>query len=197
MELGSVVDWVAVGIGTGTVIIAVLGYREAIREYRRSISVRKQDLHARLELSSIELFKLEIEHPELMKIYNEHADACSKLNNWGGKWDELSEEEGKIVEYTASVLNLFEIHHRLRLQKEIEPEIFASWIAWFYEVCNSQYFRCAWKQNLRIHYVPEFRKFIDSLLIECSKSPEAFYEKASELMGGDKVICDWPKDVQD
>ena len=40
------------------------------KEFQRSSKVRRQDMYTNLELSSIDLFKMVIEHPELKKIYN-------------------------------------------------------------------------------------------------------------------------------
>ncbi len=153
------------------------------KEFQRSNKVRKQDVYTRLELSSIELFKIAIDHPELEKIYNEQID------------ENLTDvEKERLGEYTASLLNLFEIHFNLRLSKDVEPVIFATWMPWLYDICRSLYFREAWK-DLQKHYVPEFRKFINSLIeamdiADKSTKEKAFYEKASYLLKDD-IIKNW------
>lgn len=48
-------------------------------------------------------------------------------------------------------LNLFEVCARFRRQKIINSDIFASWIAWFYDTLDDWYFRDQW---------PDLRKTI-------------------------------------
>jgi hypothetical protein len=158
-----------------------------IKEYQRNEKTRKQDLYARLELSSVELFRQVIEHPDLGKIYEKQTDMTN-----------LSEQEkSRLEDYAASLLNLFEIHFNLRLSKDIEPEVFASWLPWLYELCISPCFKQLWSNVLWKHYVPRFRNFINSLITAIEENKDeltrerAFYWKASELLGNDIVIKNW------
>ena len=166
-----------------TAIVLIFTLFITFKEFQRSNKVRKQDVYTRLELASIDLFKMAIDHPELRKIYDEQID------------ENLTDvEKGRLREYTSSLLNLFEIHFNLRLSKDIEPVIFATWMPWLYDICRSSYFRDAWK-DLQRHYVPEFRKFINSLIeaIDIVDEPikeERFYEKASHLLKDD-IIKNW------
>jgi hypothetical protein len=167
-------------------IVLVLTLLIMIKEYQKDIKTRKQDLYATLELSSIKLFQLIIERPELAKIYDTQID-INKLSD---------HEKNSLENYVASLLNLFEIHFNLRLSKSIEPEIFASWLPWFYELCISPGFKQLWDKILWKHYVPQFRNFINSLIETIENNNEsskekAFYEKASELLGNDIVIKNW------
>ncbi|MFQ5864655.1 MAG: hypothetical protein ACE5IW_05435 [bacterium] len=149
--------------------------------------LRKQDFYTKLELASIDLFKLEIENPELIKLFEENIEE-----------EDLSDIENyRLEEFAASLLNLFEIHYRLRKTNDIDPVIFASWIPWIYEASLGKYFREIWKDS-RFNYDPNFREFLNCL-IEIIENPDIenkedkFYEKASQLIGC-SVIRDWKKE---
>ncbi|HEC88030.1 MAG TPA: hypothetical protein ENI52_01800 [Thermoplasmata archaeon] len=167
-----------------TTVVLIISLWITYKEFQRSNRVRKQDMYTKLELSSVELFKLAIEYPELEKIYDTKID-----ENISGS------EKKRFLEYTACLLNLFEIQFKLRLSGDVEPVIFASWMPWLYELCRGMYFRNVWG-NLQKHYIPEFRKFINSLMDIINTADELnreriFYEKASQLMGNDEIIKNW------
>ncbi len=185
MTLDTAVQWV--GLGGGLVATAI-----GLAAYQKSVRIREEDLHARVELSSVDLFKLEIEHPELMKIYHEQADKDSSLMGWNDCWDKLREEDKRIAEFAASLLNLFEIHYELRLHGDIGRDKFASWIPWLRTLCRSESFRCIWKGSFRKGYIPRLRVLID-VLIESRDLPEAeFYEQASKIVKRGFWIMTWP-----
>lgn len=144
----------------------------AFIQLKKGNKLKKQSFYTRLELASNELFRLEIEHPELSLVYKKtHNGSLSDL------------DRTKIKEYVASLLNLFEIHFRLRMSKDIEPVTFATWMPWIYECISGQLFREIW-QNLMIHYDPAFRDFLNRLILivddESVKDKEfAFYSGAA------------------
>ena len=159
------------------------------REFRRNIKNRKQDLYAKLELTSMELFKLEIEYPELTKIYYREAEKNLPASV---NFDVLDDEYKRLYGYIASLLNLFEIHYVLRKTNEINPEIFASWMPWLFDVLASPYFRWAW-QDLKKHYIRGLRKFIDNLIriIERGGDEKKLYQEASKEFENDVIIKNW------
>ncbi|HEC76783.1 MAG TPA: hypothetical protein ENI33_05955 [Thermoplasmatales archaeon] len=172
-----------------TIIVLVISLWITYKEFQRSNKVRKQDIYTKLELSSIELFKIAIDHPEIEKIYD------AKIEK-----DISDIEKERLLEYTACLLNLFEIQFNLRLSGDIEPVIFGSWMPWFYDLCRTSYFKEVWK-NLQKHYTPRFREFINSLINTIDTASESekekmFYEKASQLMGDDEVIKNWLKGIE-
>jgi len=184
MELSSLIESILPFTEIISTIVLIITLWIMFKEFQRSNKVRRQDMYTNLELSSIDLFKMVIEHPELKKIYN------IKINK------KLSDTENKqLSEYTASLLNLFEIHFNLRLSGDIDPIIFATWMPWLYELCRSEYFKKIW-MDLQKHYVPRFRNFINSLIevTENTKEPlkeKVFYERASQLMDNDPIIKNW------
>jgi hypothetical protein len=167
-----------------TTIVLVITLFITIKEFRNSNKSRKQEVYTKLELSSIEIFRMAIENPKLEKIYSGELEK------------NLPETEfKKYMEYSSCLLNLFEIHFNLRSTKDIDPVVFATWIPWLYDLCVSAYFRKAW-EDLQKHYVPRFRRFINILIqtIDDSDDPlkeRAFYDKAAQLMGDDEIIKNW------
>lgn len=166
-------------VQTITSTVLILSLIITFKEFQKSIRTRRQDLYMRLELASIDIFKMEILNPKLMKIREREFDP-EKLTDL--------EEERLYELYLASLLNLFEIHFNLKLTNDIDTPVFASWLPWLYEICQTSYFKKAWK-HLQKHYVPKFRDFINSLLevIDSTAGDKIagenkFYEEASRLL---------------
>ncbi len=191
MELGNTAQWVGV-------IVATIASAVALTKYSRSIRLRKRDMHIKLELASINLFMSEIEHPELMKIYGTKDDeAPARLQRFSSS----SVESQKILEYAASLLNLFEIHLGLLRSREIEPEVFATWIPWIAGVCRSEYFRWTWRSTLKIQYLPPLQELVDlfikdmpdvySLASYDSQKKNEFCDKASNILRNNEIMRDF------
>jgi hypothetical protein len=142
-------------------IILILTLILVFKEFRNSNIMRKQEYYRNLELSSLDLFKTAIDKPQLSKLYSTQIDQ-----------NVTEEEKLGLDNYAASMLCLFEIHYNLRLDKEINSEIFATWMPWIYDVCKGEYFRKVWKED-------------------------AFYEKASKLLNNDPIIKDWLKNLNE
>jgi hypothetical protein len=93
-------------------------------------------------------------------------------------------------------LNLFEVCARFRRQRIIEPEVFASWVAWFHEIQEDWYFREMWAADIRSNYTDDVRQIFD---VGCAifKSPlpekrrrQAFYAAVADIMDC-SVIRGW------
>lgn len=168
-------------ISTALIFVGLL---LTIFQISKSNKLRKLEFYTNLELASNELFKMEIDHPFLIKLYDENYTIESIS-------DEISFQ---LEEYTASILNLFEIQYRLRKKNEIDPIIFASWIQWFFDALHGNLFRHYWSQ-IKMNYDPNFRNFLDSLVYVINdknilEKEKLFFLKAAELMNC-KVIATW------
>lgn len=166
-------------------ILTTAGLLFVLYQYFKSVEIRKEDNYSQLELQSLELFRLTIEFPELLKLYQPSPKKNLK-----------TKEKLRLSEYATSLLNLFEIQYRLRKKKHIEPVIFASWIPWIISLVNGLHFQTAWKNELFVHYEPEFRNFIYSLIEIVDKNPsenanELLYKRASKEFNDCEIIKNW------
>ncbi|QIG78440.1 hypothetical protein [Stakelama tenebrarum] len=93
-------------------------------------------------------------------------------------------------------LNLFEVCARFRRQLIIAPEVFASWVAWFYEIQDDWYFREMWPAEIRTNYTDDVRAIFDvgcaifASPLDQERREEAFYAAVAEIMDC-RVIRGW------
>lgn len=165
----------------GGLISLIIG----ILTFRKSIRINEDSNYIMAEKSSIEVFKMIIENPELSKLYDDS-------NSF--KISETSKDlEIKMKEYASILLNLFEIQVQLRKSKSICAVRFASWVPWILSLTKGHYFKVVWTNDLRIHYVPEFRLMIDELIKESSSNKEQLYGIVAKHFNNCKVIKNWIK----
>lgn len=165
-----------------TAIVVLLGFIYTIYELFKANKLRKIKYYSDLEMRSLQIFELGINHPVLRYAYYENFD------------QDLSEaEEFMIQEYITSILNLFEIQFQLRHNDDMDPEAFASWIPWFYSICKGDLFRKNWR-NMRMHYIKNFRIFMDELIeiieTKSNEQEQKFYDKVSDYINC-KIIKNW------
>ena len=120
---------------------------------KREERLEKSNAYVQLELASLEIFRFKAEHWYEMR--------------WafGGEnpetWDVYRLEE-VADQYFYQCLNLFEIASRLRKVKVIEPQVYASWVAWFYETLEFRHFRSRWASTYKDNYTPEVQAIFDA-----------------------------------
>lgn len=166
-------------------IAGVLTLIIAIWTFWQSVKVNRDSNYIMAESSSIDVFKMIIENADLSKLY---ADASSF------KRSEIDPAlEIKMKEYASIVLNLFEIQFQLRKSKSIDAVRFASWVPWILSLTKGYYFRQFWTEELRLHYVPEFRSMIDEVIQDSKMSDEQLYGVVSRYFDGCKIIKNWMK----
>ncbi len=160
-------------IVTGTAILI---------QQRRSVRVQKTEIYVRLELASSELFSFEAEnvgHLEryrdlfmhenkfddhekiVMKIYDklENGYKCSNPKVMDA-YRTIELEKRMVRKYYEKTLNLFEIAARLKASRIIEPQVFGSWVIWYYDTLCEFAFRNDW-DDLRLNYTPDLRAVFD------------------------------------
>jgi hypothetical protein len=176
MNLLNVLDVI---INVGSLATLVVG----IQTFRRSIRVNKDSNYIRAESTSNEVFKMVIEHPELNNLYTD-SDSM--------KISEVSEElKIKMKEYATILLNLFEVQFQLRKSKSISAVRFASWAPWIILLINGHFFKIVWANDLRMHYVPEFRALIDELTNASNPDGQHLYAIISKHCDNCKIIANW------
>ncbi len=154
LERGSLEDTVSVvNLGVGA-LAGILGYflvsrPAAIREQR----IERSQAYLELELASIETFKYKAEHWYALNwaLTNENPKRVARKS-----LEEAADQ------YFYQCLNLFEISSRFRKVGIIDPQIYASWVAWFYEALEVPYFRRQWPLEYRDNYTPELQDIFDA-----------------------------------
>lgn len=182
MQIEASVSWgdlaTFFGLIIGTVTFAI--------QNRRELKVQKVELYHRLETGSIELFKFEAANVARLKPYQDltrNAATAQKLD------DEDAFISRKFYEQT---MNLFEMAARFRKKNIIEPEIYGSWVIWYYDTLLQWGFREEWP-DLRQNYTEEIRAVFDKPVSEFNATESdvlrkrRFFKHVGDLINCDKV----------
>jgi hypothetical protein len=167
-----------------TVSLAALVYTHATN--RRESRVEKSSAYLDLETTSSEIFRYQAEKFIAMK----------PARSWDGRassWPPDSEEAAELAEqFYYQCLNLFEVASNFRKKEIVNHGVFASWVAWFYELLEEAYFRKTWTV-IRTNYTDDVRNIFDAgLLIFASGLAEplrcrAFYEAVAQTLRRDRI----------
>jgi hypothetical protein len=130
---------------------------------RRELTVQKIELYHRLESASIELFKFEAAHGAILAPFLE-----LKRNAGAAPSEDALRVKRKFYEQT---MNLFEMAARFRKKNIIEPEVYGSWVIWYYDTLCQWSFRDEWP-DLRQNYTPEPRAIFDRFVMEFDESED-------------------------
>jgi GNAT superfamily N-acetyltransferase len=171
----------AAGIAGGILSYFLLRRPGKEREER----LEKSGAYLKLELASIEVFKYKAAHWYAMNW------AMRGENPEGRPLGQIGEEADQ---YFYQCLNLFEIVSRFRKEGVIAAEVYASWIAWFFETLEFPYFRERWPTAYRDNYTEEVRDIFDAGLklrwgdVEDENVlREAFYTKVGDIISCDRI----------
>lgn len=130
-------------------IVSIVGGVIALLVQRaRERRMMADEIYQRLELASNDLFEFEAEHPEIARAL------------WDdGAGDEVAEVA--VEAHVSRILNLFEMAARFRKQGIVPPEVFGSWVIWYWHLCTRPAFSALWSGDLRLNYVPTLREIMD------------------------------------
>lgn len=157
--------------------------------------MRKIDLYQDLELASIDLFRFEAEHAERLKRFQ---DLTRNDLSVAGATDQDWLIMRKFYEQT---MNLFEMAARFRKKKIIEPEVYGSWVIWYYDTLLHWAFREQWA-DLRQNYTPELRAVFSGFVTEFDpkESDDArkrrFFKHVAEITKC-RVVGRWLHDLEE
>lgn len=177
-----------VGVGEMIQTVALLVAAAAfVREGRRhsktereAQEARKIEIYQRLEIESNRVFEFEARHPQLVPMMKRRLAPHGSIGDLKVH-DEYNEPMNArqiamiARKYYEMNCNLFEIAARLRKLDLIEPEVFGSWVAWYFDTCTEWGFRALWA-HLRDNYTSDLRAIFDPLcgtLIERWDIPHA------------------------
>jgi GNAT superfamily N-acetyltransferase len=143
-------------LAVGVLTLAV-GFYYSHKAQIQSIKTEQATAYLSLEMYSSEVFKYEAEHCALLLPYRSISRPASLP---GGVAE--ANAAGVAVNLYFQTLNLFEVCTRFRKKGVIEAEIFASWVAWFYDTLDDWYFRAQWREGIRENYTPDLQAIFDA-----------------------------------
>ena len=149
----------------------------------RELRIEKSTAYLRLELASIDVFKYKAAHWEALQ-WAEHGKKHSD------RPEAHLEEEADQFFYQC--LNLFEICSRFRNEGIIEPSIYGSWVAWFYEVLESRFFRWKWYEEYCDNYTDELRSIFNFGIDEIDWTDSDDRARRERFYKGVGAIVDCP-----
>lgn len=122
----------------------------------RGLRVEKSNSYLNLEVASSAVFKYEAEHSVELAPYRKVEVTARDRNALHANVKDAM----RAYNLYFQTLNLFEVCARFRRQDVIEHEVFASWVAWFYDTLDDWYFRDQWA-DLRTNYTDDVRDIFD------------------------------------
>jgi hypothetical protein len=160
-------------------------------QIRRERVGLKREIYQRLELASNDIFRFEAEHLDLLDCLNSAEHFC----------DKSSQVYKGLIAYVTQVLNLFEIAVRFRRQNVMPPDVFGSWVIWFYDLCSADNFPEVWG-DLRFNYLPDLRGIMDTCISIIARqtlkgTPDAARAEFFDFMAArfeDEIIKSWLND---
>jgi hypothetical protein len=147
-----------------TVAGLVIGIITFGMQNRRELAVQKIELYHRLETGSIELFKFEAANAARLKPLQE-------LTRDPGFEPPSADDAFIKRKFYEQTMNLFEMAARFRKKKIIEPEVYGSWVIWYYDTLLHWAFREEWP-DLRQNYTAELRAVFDRPVAEFDASED-------------------------
>ena len=192
---------VAIGMSILSLFISAITYGWSEQRERR---VEKSTAYLNLEVNSSEVFRYAAEKAKVLKPLRcaEEGEYCLP----DGEALDEAQETAENLYYQS--LNLFEVCARFRRQQIVEPEVFASWVAWFYEVLEGWYFRKIWDDELRENYTEDVRAIFDAgcdifeSTIPNLDRKDAFYRAVDDIMSrpnaakGESAIREWRNSLE-
>lgn len=170
----------ALGIALVSLLISLVTY---VFTEAREARVEKSSAYLNLEVQSGVAFQYAATHAELMDPLRKPQKPVQLRRD-----DEYRRACETTLNLYFQSLNLFEVCARFRRQKIIAPEVFASWVAWFYEIQDDWYFREMWPTEIRSNYTDDVRAIFDTgcQIFKSPLAPEArqaaFYAAVADIM---------------
>lgn len=123
---------------------------------RQTLRVEKSQAYLQLEVASSEVFKYEAEKADVLAPYRLVKVSAAQR----AKLKAATAEAMTAYNLYFQTLNLMEVCTRFRRQDIIEHQVFASWVAWFYDTLDDWYFRDQW-DDFRDNYTDDVRDIFD------------------------------------
>ena len=128
-------------------------------QQNKSVQAQQIEIYQRLEIESSNVFRFEAEHSATIRFYKE------RVKPTGFTAEKIEETKHTARKYYETTCNMFEVACRLRHRKIMPPEVFGSWVAWYFDTLCEWGFRAAWA-DLRDNYIDDLRAIFDPFMDE-------------------------------
>ncbi|GAK34013.1 acetyltransferase (GNAT) family protein [alpha proteobacterium Q-1] len=122
-----------------------------IIQTRLANRTRLGEIYQELEVASNEVFRFEAEHADRLAPFLQETPPSETLP----ASDRLIADNRLF-----QILNLFEIATRFRRKRFFEPDVYASWVAWQFDLLQNWYFRAVWP-TICDNYTSDLRHIFD------------------------------------
>lgn len=160
---------IIVGFGGTMLIFGLNGARQR--------KVMKLETYFKLESESSRLFEIARTNPEMMLYLDGRYKPKSKAEK-----DKL---EFELRWFLPQVLNTFELSISYKEQQIFDESVFLTWVSWYHELSTAANFGLFWP-DLREHYMPELRTFMD---LGLEVQAELDSHRAGENEGRNLYFC--------
>lgn len=174
-EVGNIIQTAALLITLAAVLTESWRYRHAQQaaaiqradDEEKSQKARRIEIYQRLEIESNRVFEFEARHPELVPMMKRRLAPVKTIGDLKVRNEYNEEMDARQIamiarKYYEMNCNLFEIAGRLRRNDLIDPDVFGSWVAWYFDTCTEWGFRALWA-DLRDNYTADLRDIFDEL----------------------------------
>ena len=178
-------------VATVAIVLSLLSFGFTFwldrRGDKRDTRIEKSEAYLQLELASIEVFKYKADHWDAL-LWSETGENPLRAHE-----HKLREEADS---FFYQCLNLFEVASRYRQNEVIDADIYASWVAWFYETLEYRWFRSRWIEEYSDNYTSETQAiFAAGIGLDWSSADDherrkAFYTAVSKISDC-PVIAGW------
>ena len=169
----NIAEYLNAGILAVNAFVLILGFTSFVYQTRQNRKVQKDqvenqkiEIYQRLELQSGSVFAFEADNKDVVALFKTHL-APVLPQQFGKPEDDTDLDEAKLIvrKYYEISCNLFEVAARLRRRDIVDHEVFASWVAWFFDTAGEWGFRALW-HDMRDNYTPDLRDVFDRTVDE-------------------------------
>ncbi|WP_281302276.1 MULTISPECIES: GNAT family N-acetyltransferase [unclassified Iodidimonas] len=154
-----------------------------IIQTRLANRTRLGEIYQELEVASNDVFRFEAEH----------ADRLAPFLNETPPAQALPASDRLIADNRLfQILNLFEIATRFRRKRFFEPDVYASWVAWQFDLLQNWHFRAVWP-TICDNYTSDLRQIFDQPVadhdddVPYAQQKAGFYLHVAKTMMADKA----------
>lgn len=171
MDLSEKIGIGALAVNGFVFLLGIMTFAYQARQNRKlqrdQLENQKIEIYQRLEEQSKSVFQFEAEHRQTVALCKSNL-APQRLEGMSGTpASPLSDDDAQLIarKFYEITCNLFEVAARLRRKDVVDHEVFASWVAWFFDTAIEWGFRAIW-HDLRSNYTSDLRDVFDPIVEE-------------------------------
>ncbi len=166
-------EYLNAGILAVNAFVLILGFASFVYQARQNRKVQRTqienqqiEIYQRLEMQSSGVFAFEAKNRQAVALFKSHLAPAGLPQSYSpADGTDYAEAQLTARKYYEISCNLFEVAARLRRRDIVDPEVFASWVAWFFDAATEWGFRALW-HDMRDNYTPDLRDIFDEIVDE-------------------------------